>query len=249
MARHQGGSANALMDTAISKEQRERVLIIDPDTASSTPLLKKLAQAGFQVTAVNNGRDASTVIDQENPHLVILDWDLPGAVTMNLVHQLRQGASGQHSRLIAVSQYGGEQAVVTGLDLGVDDYVVRPYSSSELVARARALLRPLRSKNAGDHTLQFRELTLLLHECRLIIKDGFRSLRGAEFRLLEYLMRNPERALTRQMLLLQVWGRDTDASERAVDVNIQRLRRTLAPFQCDGYLQTVRNVGYRLSGS
>lgn len=237
------------MDIGLTKEHRERVLIVDRDSASATPLLKKLAQAGFHVTAVDNGQDASAAINEENPHLVILDWDLPGPVTMNLVHQLRQGASGQHSRLIAVSQYGGEQAVVTGLELGVDDYVVRPYSSSELVARARALLRPLRAQNAGGQTLQFRELTLLLNECRLIIKDGFRSLRGAEFRLLEYLMRNPERALSRHTLLLQVWGRDTEATERAVDVNIQRLRRTLAPFQCDGYLQTVRNVGYRLSAS
>jgi two-component system, OmpR family, phosphate regulon response regulator PhoB len=249
MARHQGVSAVPLMNIAFAKEHRERILIVDPDVASATPLLNKLAQAGFQVTTVNSGEQARVAIEEENPHLVILDWDLPGAVTIDLVQRVRHGARGQRSRLIAVSQYGGEQAVVTSLELGVDDYVVRPYSSSELVARAQALLRPLRVKNGGGQTLEFRELTLLLAECRLVIKDGFRSLRGAEFRLLEYLMRHPERAFSRQALLLQVWGRESSASERAVDVNIQRLRRTLAPFKCDGYLQTVRNVGYRLSAS
>jgi two-component system, OmpR family, phosphate regulon response regulator PhoB len=249
MARHQGGAAVPVMDITISKAHRERILIVDPDLASAAPLLNKLAQAGFQVTTVDSGEQASAAIDEEDPHLVILDWDLPGSITINLVQRLRRGARGQRSRVIAVSQYGGEQAVVTSLDMGVDDYIVRPYSSSELVARAQALLRPLRAKNGGGQTLEFRELTLLLAECRLVIKDGCRSLRGAEFRLLEYLMRHPERAFSRQTLLLQVWGRESSASERAVDVNVQRLRRTLAPFKCDGYLQTVRNVGYRLSAS
>jgi two-component system phosphate regulon response regulator PhoB len=237
------------MDTTVLQQHRERILIVDADVSTATPLLNKLSQAGFQVTTVGTGEDATAAIEEENPHLVILDWDLPGAITMNLIHRLRQGARGQQSRLIAVSQYGGEQAVVTSLDLGVDDYIVRPYSSSEVVARAHALLRPLRSESSAAQRLQFRELTLLLNECRLMVKDGFRSLRGAEFRLLEYLMRHPERAFSRASLLLQVWGRDSDAGERAVDVNIQRLRRTLAPFQCDSYLQTVRNVGYRLSAS
>ena len=238
------------MDISFSQqEHRERILIVDPDIASATPLLNKLSQAGFQVRTVGSGEDASAAIDEHNPHLVILDWDLPGAITMNLVRRLRQGERRQHSRLIAVSQYGGEQAVVTSLELGVDDYIVRPYSSSELVARARAVLRPLRSETAGAQRLQFRELTLLLSECRLMVRDGFKSLRGAEFRLLEYLMQHPERAFSREALLLQVWGRDSDAGVRAVDVNIQRLRRTLAPFHCDGYLQTIRNVGYRLSAS
>jgi len=237
------------MDSTFSQEPRERILIVDPDAASTTPLFNKLSQAGFQVTAVVSGEDANSAIEKAIPHLVILNWDLPGAITMNLVHRLRQDATAKRSRVIAVSQYGSEQAVVTSLDLGVDDYVVRPYSSSELVARARALLRPLRLWHEGGQKLEFREITLLLGECRLMIRDGFRNLRGAQFKLLEHLMRHPERAFSRQTLLLQVWGYKSDASERAVDVNIQRLRRTLAAFDCDGYLQTVRNVGYRLSAS
>jgi two-component system phosphate regulon response regulator PhoB len=237
------------MDITVSQEHRERILIVDSDVASTTSLLNKLSQAGFLVTTVGGGEDASAAIEEQDPHLVILDWDLPGAITMNLVHRLQQGKRRQRSRVIAVSQYGGEQAVVTSLELGVDDYIVRPYSSSEVVARARAVLRPSRPEALGTQRLQFREITLLLNEGRLMVKDGFRNLRGAEFRLLEYLMRHPERAFSRQALLLQVWGRESDAGERAVDVNVQRLRRTLAPFKCDGYLQTIRNVGYRLSAS
>jgi two-component system phosphate regulon response regulator PhoB len=237
----------APIEGAPSISTTPRVLIIERDTESVQMLRHRLRQAGFEVTVLAGGENAIAVIDREPPHLVMIDLDMPAALSVQIVRHVRRQSRGA-IRLIALSTYAGEQHVVSGLEVGVDDYVVKPFAVGELVARVRALLRSTATTDdpKSDY-LEFRELRMSAAEGRVMVRNGIVILRGIEFRLLEFLMRHPERAFTREALLLQVWGRDSRAETRAVDVAVQRVRRVLSHHHCDGYLQTIRGVGYRLS--
>ncbi len=180
--------------------------------------------------------------------MVMLDWELPGIVAMSLLRHIQRQPPSQKSRLMAMSLFSDEQQIVAGLELGADAYVVKPFSVREVVARVNAMLRPLRGHREPRAQLRFKNFRLDPTDSRLTVGDHLLALRPMEFRLLEYLMRHPERAFSRHQLLDQVWGRDVRADARAVDVNIQRIRKALVPHQCDRYLQTVRGLGYRLSG-
>ena len=226
-----------------------RILIVEGDTKSADTLRSRLATAGFAVTTLNRGEDAVAAVDRESPHLVMLDWDLPGVVTMSLLkHVCKSSSRDRTPRLMAMSTYAGEQQVVAGLEQGLDDYVIKPYSILEVIARVRALLRPIRSVEVGDR-LEFRRLVMDLAEARVTVLEHRVRLRNAEFRLLEFLMRHPERAFGREQLLNSAWGRDCPADGRAVDVTIQRLRKALEPHDWGGDLQTIRGLGYRLSAT
>jgi two-component system, OmpR family, phosphate regulon response regulator PhoB len=224
-----------------------RILIVERDAQSVVPLESKLLQAGFSVTTLGIGEDAVGAVERGKPHLVMLDWDLPGVITMNLVRHIRGAAAGKTPRLIALSTYSGEQQVVTGFELGIDDYVVKPFSVAEVVARVRALLRPIRAAQDQRDYLEFRQLHMDTGEGRVTVDNRVVALRSMEYRLLEYLMRHPERAFDRETLLTRVWGPRSATDLRAIDVTIQRIRRALKPHGCDNYLQTIRSVGYRLS--
>jgi two-component system phosphate regulon response regulator PhoB len=224
-----------------------RVLIIENDSASVAALHSKLSQAGFKVSTAVRGEDARAAIERDSPHLIMIDWDLPAMIALDLVRHVRRDASHKGPRLIALSSFAGEQHVVSGFELGVDDYVIKPFSVPEVVARVRAVLRPMRGHGEESAYLEFRELQMDAASGRVTIIDKTITLRNMEFQLLQFLMRRPERAYSREALLNQVWGGDSDAGMRAVDVTIQRIRRALAPHGCGGYLQTIRGVGYRLS--
>lgn len=224
-----------------------RVLIIESDTESVAALQLKLAQAGFKVRALSNGEEARRAIDQDEPHLVVLDWDLPAVIAMDLVRHMRRDPAAQGPRLIALSSLAGEQHVCSGFELGVDDYVVKPFSVPEVVARVRAVLRPMRDAQDETASLRFRELELDVSSGCVMVGTREVVLRNMEFRLLQFLMRNPERAYSRETLLKRVWGREGTTGLRAVDVTVQRVRRALIAQGCASYLQTIRGLGYRLS--
>ena len=229
---------------------KKRILIVEGDTHSAETLGKGLAQSGFSVTTLGSGEDPVKIVEANNPHLVILDWDLPGVMTMALVrcatrHSPRETAP----RLMAVSAHAGDHHVAEGLDLGLDDYVIKPYSIPEVLARVRALLRPTGANRDASQLLEFHGLKLEAADARTVVSGHRVHLRAVEFRLLEFLMRNPERAFSRGQLLNQAWGRDRNADERAVDVTVQRIRKALLSHGWSGYLQTVRGVGYRLSAT
>ena len=229
-------------------EDSRRVLIIERDPLSVQALRDKLAQAGFEVTVVGGeaGEAAFTALE-ERPHLVMLDWDLPAVITMQLVHHARRRSNDDAPRLMAFSSFAGEQHVVSGFEQGVDDYVVKPYSVPEVVARARAVLRPQRAVVAAHERLEFGPLCLDPGANRLAARGREIGLRSMELRLIGFLMRHPERAFTREALLKRVWGLESRASLRAVNVTVQRIRQALAPHGCRQYLQSVRGVGYVLS--
>lgn len=224
-----------------------RILIVESDPDSMHALRGGLAQAGFTVTTLNRGEDALAAIDRHRPHLVMLDWEHPAVSAASLIRHLHQETPADRARLIALSLYSTERQIVSGFELGVDDYVGRPYSLSEVVARVRAVLRTRRSESQESDVIEFHRLRMDLTHRRLMIEGRIVSLRPMEFRLLEFLLRQPERAFTREQMRKAVWPRGTAADYRAVDVNVQRARKSLARHGCGHYLQTVRAVGYRLS--
>jgi len=226
-----------------------RVLIVDHGADSAQPLQQMLSLAGFQVASVDENEHVSAAIRRNSPHLVMLDWDLPGAMAIDLIRHIRDAKSGRAPRLIILSKLSGDDQIVTGFELGADDYVVKPFSVLEVIARVRAVLRAAEQRRDESPVLRFQNLELWVNEGRVRVRDVTVRLRSMEYRVLEFLMRNPGRAFSRAALLDRVWGEHCSAQERAVDVVVQRVRKALAPFGCEEYIQTIRSVGYRLSAA
>jgi two-component system phosphate regulon response regulator PhoB len=228
---------------------RQRILLVDGDAESAAALHLRLAQAGFGVTTLAQAERTLATVEQLGPDLVMLDWDMPGVVSVDVLGRIRNGGGRQSPRVIVFSKLAAEQQIVAGFEAGADDYVVKPYSMPELLARVRALLRSCGREEESGEVLRFQELQISGHDFRLTVRGTPVALRGSEYRLLEFLVRHPERAFSRTQLLDRVWGRDACAEERAIDVTVQRLRKALARHECAGYIQTVRSVGYRISAA
>jgi two-component system phosphate regulon response regulator PhoB len=199
------------------------------------------------VTTLLSGEDALEAVSRDRPHLIMLDWEYPGIVAARLIHHIQREIPTQRARLMALSLFSGEQHVVAGFEQGIDDYVWRPYSVPVLMARVRAVLRTMHVAIQEPDLLKFQRLRIDLADHRVMVEEHIVPLRPIEFRLLAFLVRNPERVFTREQLLTRVWGRDCEADERAVDVTVQRTRKALACHGGGHYLQTVRAFGYRLS--
>lgn len=225
------------------------LLVEDDDTIRET-ILEALDQEGFRVTACANGRDALKALqagqEPEPPFaLVVLDLMLPGLDGLEICRQLRQ--AGDSTPILVVSARDSEADRVRGLEVGADDYLVKPFGMRELVARCRALLR--RSQPAeptGDRVLEHANLRLFPDECR-VCRDGVEvNLSPKEYRLLELFMQNPRRVWSREKLLEHVWGHDYFGDSKTVDVHIRWLREKLeANPSAPEHLQTVRGFGYR----
>ncbi len=230
----------------IATETNKQILIVDRDVAAVEPLRLKLAEAGFAVRAVTDGTAAVQALAERPPHLVIIDWNMPGYAALELIQGVRRARVPQAVRLIILSALCGEQDVVSGLNLGADDYITKPFSLREVVARVAAILRTRRVEEQCA-ALSCDELILDSSTNRVSARGCLLNLRGVEYRLLEFLMSHPGRTFNRTQLLAQVWGDDSDVDERTVDVNVQRLRRILMEQRYDAYIQTVRGFGYRFA--
>lgn len=223
-----------------------RVLIIDRDVTTTRALQNQLVQADF-VVSFDSGVGAVAAVERDNPHLVVLDWNLPGVRSPTLIREIQRAAHAR-PRVLAISEPCDEQQVLTGFELGVDDFVFKPYSVAEVVARIRAILRPQGTHSSTPvEVLKFHDLQVDPDKGVLEIQGARIALRPLEFRLIHFLMQHSERVFSRRQLLGQIWGNATRADDRAVDVTVQRARKALAPFGCADYLQTVRGIGYRLS--
>jgi two-component system phosphate regulon response regulator PhoB len=228
----------------LATEFNKQILIVDRDVASVEPLRQKLSESGFVVRAITDGSAAIAAVAERPPHLVIIDWNMPGLAALEVIQGVRRARLPQTVRLIILSALCDEQDVVTGLNLGADDYIAKPFSLREVVARVCSVLR--------THHYEERRAAL---SCDDLVLDGATnrvtaqgrslSLRGVEYRLLEFLMSHPGRTFNRSQLLAQVWGGDSEIDERTVDVNVQRLRKILTEPGYEAYIQTVRGFGYR----
>ena len=229
-------------------DSRKQILIVDSDTAAVDPLRQKLCDAGFGVRAVMAPTAAITAMAEQSPHLVILDWNMPGFSGFDLIARVRRTRAPHMVRLILLSALSGEPDVVAGFDIGADDYITKPFSVREVVARVFAVLRP-RSDEKERSVIGCDELMLDESTNRVTLHGRLLKLSGVEYRLLQFLMSHPGRVFHRNQLLAQVWGSDSDIEERTIDVNVQRLRKILSEPGYEAQIQTVRGAGYRFVGS
>ena len=230
----------------LATETNKQILIIDRDVAAVEPLRQRLGEVGFIVRAITDGSAAISAVAERPPHLVIIDWNMPGLAALEVIQGVRRARTPQTIRLIILSALSGEQDVVTGLNLGADDYIAKPFSLREVVARVSVLLRAP-PHEAQRPALSCDELVLDSSTNRVTAHGRLLNLRGVEYRLLEFLMSHQGRTFNRTQLLAQVWGDDSDVDERTVDVNVQRLRKILAESGFEAYVQTVRGFGYRFA--
>jgi two-component system phosphate regulon response regulator PhoB len=230
----------------LAKETHKQILIVDRDVASIEALRQKLGETGFVVRAISDVAAAITAVSDRPPHLVIIDWNMPGLAALQVIQGVRKARLPQGVRLIILSTMSDEQDVVTGLNLGADDYIAKPFSLREVVARVCTVLRCHHGEGRASE-LSCDELVLDGATNRVSAQGKLLNLRGVEYRLLEFLMSHPGRTFNRTQLLAQVWGGDSEVDERTVDVNVQRLRKILTEPGYEAYIQTVRGFGYRFA--
>jgi two-component system phosphate regulon response regulator PhoB len=221
-------------------------LTVVEDEAALVELLRyNFEKEGFRVTTATDGEAALVTIAESKPDLVILDWMLPHVSGLEVCRQLRRKSETRDLPIIMLTARGEEADRVRGLEVGADDYVAKPFSPSELIARVRAVLRRAKPSSAQD-LLTFGGLVMDLSAHR-VLRDG-RSIHlgPTEFRLLRFLLERPGRVYSREQLLDAVWGRDIYVEPRTVDVHIRRLRKAInAPGEID-LIRTVRSAGYAL---
>jgi two-component system phosphate regulon response regulator PhoB len=224
-----------------------RILIVEDEAAIAELLSINLRHAGFDVDVAADAEQAQAAIDDVLPHLVILDWMLPGRSGHALARQWRLAPRTRALPIIMLTARAEEADKVSGLDAGADDYLSKPFSVNELLARIRALLRRS-SPDALDAAVEIGALRLDPATHRLTSRGQEVRIGATEFRLLHFLMTHPERVHSRTHLLDRVWGDHVFIEERTVDVHIKRLRETLAVVDCQHMIETVRGAGYRLAG-
>jgi two-component system phosphate regulon response regulator PhoB len=227
---------------------RGKVLIVDDEPAIRQMVCLALTQAGYQCLEAADTAEAQARIVNDTPDLMLLDWMLPGMSGIDYARRLRREKLTQSLPIIMLTARTEEEDKVRGLDGGADDYITKPFSTRELMARVNALLRrqvPL----AADSAVEADGLSLdpVTHR---VNANGINLLLGpTEFRLLHFFMSHPERVHTRERLLNGVWGDNVYVEERTVDVHIRRLRKALEPTAHDRLIQTVRGTGYRFSAN
>ena len=227
-----------------------RILIVEDETAIAELVAINLRHAGYEVSIAATAEEARREVDRALPALALLDWMLPGQSGLALARRWRGDARTRELPVIMLTARSEEADTVAGLEAGADDYLAKPFSPKELLARIRAVLRR-RAPQALDDAVRVGSLVLDPATRRVTAEQGgeARELRigPTEFRLLHFLMTHPERVHSRAQLLDRVWGDHVFIEERTVDVHIKRLREALAPAGCAALVETVRGAGYRLA--
>jgi two-component system phosphate regulon response regulator PhoB len=223
-----------------------RILIVEDERAIREMVCLALDQAGFECAQAADTHEAQQQILADPPELILLDWMLPGMSGIDYARKLRQNKLTQDVPVIMLTARTQEEDKVRGLDTGADDYITKPFSTRELIARIKALLRRSAPQTA-EQAVEVQGLTLDPITHRVQTADRQLELGPMEFRLLHFFMTHPERVHTRERILNSVWGTNVYVEERTVDVHIRRLRKALTPTGHDRLIQTVRGAGYRLS--
>jgi two-component system phosphate regulon response regulator PhoB len=224
---------------------KPRILIVEDESALVEILRYNLEKEGFDVSTATDGEEALTAIEEQRPDLVILDWMLPLVSGLEICRQLRRKGDTRDLPIIMLTARGEEADRVRGLEVGADDYVAKPFSPSELIARVRAVLRRAKPSTSSE-LLTYAGVVMDLSSHR-VLRDGRPIHLGpTEFRLLRFLMERPGRVYSREQLLDAVWGRDIYVEVRTVDVHIRRLRKALNGPSDTDIIRTVRSAGYAL---
>lgn len=222
-----------------------RILVVEDEEALATLLRYNLDAEGYEVETVARGDDAELRLKERAPDLVILDWMLPGVSGIELCRRLRARPDTRQLPIVMLTARGEESERVRGLATGADDYIVKPFSVPELLARVRGLLRRASPERLAN-TLNFGDIEMDRDKRRVVRGGKPIELGPTEYRLLEFFMEHPGRVFSREQLLNGVWGRDIYIDERTVDVHIGRLRKLLNVGRGEDPIRTVRGAGYAL---
>ncbi len=221
------------------------VLIVEDDPSQREVLAYNIRAEGYRVLTAENGDEALLSVRDERPDLVVLDWMLPNVSGIEVCRQLKRDADLAKISVIMLSARSEEDDRVRGLETGADDYVVKPYSVAELLARIRTQLRRTRPAAMGER-LEYDDIVVNVEEHRVMRAGQLLKLGPTEYRLLTTFMERPGRVWSREQLLDRVWGRDIYVDTRTVDVHVGRLRKVLTSQGGDDPLRTVRGAGYAL---
>lgn len=223
----------------------DKIMIIEDEEDIVTLLRYNLEKEGFETCAVTDGEKAFNAIKINQPTLILLDWMLPGLSGVEICKQVRYDNDLRNVPIIMLTARGEEADKIKGLTIGADDYMTKPFSVPELIARIRALMRRVQPvKTKGE--LVFEDIKMDLATCRVFRGDRFVHLGPTEFRLLQFLMEQPRHVFPREQLLKEVWGADIHVELRTVDVHIRRLRKAMNEGGEPDLIRTVRAAGYSI---
>jgi len=224
---------------------RPTVLLVEDEPAQREMLAYNLEAEGFDVITADNGEDGLILVDENDPDLIVLDWMMPQLSGIEVCRRLKSNSKTRQIPVIMLSARAEEVDRVRGLETGADDYVVKPYSVIELMARVKAHLRRIRAAAVGNR-LEYGDIMLDPETHKVFRSQSELKLGPTEFRLLSTFMEKPGRVWSRDQLLDRVWGRDIFVDTRTVDVHVGRLRKALCQHGGDDPLRTVRGAGYAL---
>ncbi len=227
---------------------QKRILIVEDEASIRDMVAFALRKAGMEPVHAADARAAQLAMAEQVPDLILLDWMLPGMSGLDLARRLRKEDLTREIPIIMLTARGEEMDRVNGLEAGVDDYVIKPFSTRELLARIRAVLRRSQGDD-GTGMVEIGGLRIDGPAHRVFAGEEAVPIGPTEYRLLYFFMTHAERVYSRTQLLDHVWGGSVYVEERTVDVHIRRLRKTLEPWQFDRMVQTVRGTGYRFSAS
>lgn len=229
-----------------AKAMKGKILIVEDESAIREMLGYTLMKNAYAFEEAADVEQAEEIISRHKPDLILLDWMLPGISGVDYARRLRNNPATKSIPIIMLTAKSEETDKVRALDTGADDYITKPFSTKELLARIRAVLRRS-DQDKAQGLIKVEGLTLDPETYRVTANEETIEISPTEFRLLQFFITHPERVYSRAQLLDQVWGQNVYVEERTVDVHIRRLRQTLAPYNYDKFIQTVRSVGYRFS--
>lgn len=223
------------------------ILIVEDEDAIASMISYNLQREGYKFKIAKDGEEALIAVSEVRPDLILLDWMLPSLSGIDVCKSLRKNSETRNIPIIMLTAKGEESDIITGLDTGADDYIVKPFSPSQLVSRIKAVLRRIRPA-LSQETLHFEGLDLDQSTQRVTFKTKEVSLGPTEFRILRHFMEHPEHVFSREQLLDAVWGHDIYVEIRTVDVHIRRLRKALGDTDAglEDIIRTVRSAGYSL---
>ncbi len=223
----------------------QKILIVEDELPIREMIAFQLSRAGFDTLEAGDARTARQLITDERPDLALIDWMLPDVSGLELTRMLKRDKELDDLAIIMLTARASESDKIAGLDGGADDYITKPFSARELVARIQAVLR--RGGSAADEVIVAGVLKVDLAGHRVVAENKDIKLGPTEYRLLKFLLTHADRVYSRTQLLDRVWGANVYVEERTVDVHVRRLRKALSSAQADNYIQTVRGAGYRFS--
>ncbi|NVJ61758.1 MAG: phosphate regulon transcriptional regulator PhoB [Gammaproteobacteria bacterium] len=224
------------------------IMVVEDERDIREMLVFSLEQAGYSTLQAGTAEKALSLLQEEAiPDLMLIDWMLPGASGIEMTRKVKKNTLFKEVPVIMLTARGEEDDRIKGLDAGADDYVIKPFSPRELMARIRAVLRRADPNVSQEQVIETGRLKLDMASHRVSIDGHTVKMGPTEYKLLQFFLEHQERVFTRGQLLDSVWGHQVIVEERTVDVHIRRLRKALAPYSIENYVQTVRGAGYRFS--